>query len=234
MLSEGYIHPRSEHTRPAGIWRKLQALYDLDALDEREDARQLSDLSIESGNDSEDADDDVYSEAGNKIHREDFALPDDDEFAVLKWRQRFAVGEERGDESPPLLPELNMAGEPPVRFTPSFSVEPSEAATPSARGGRARASTARGRGRGAAAVSVPVGGGTRRSARQQAESVAGDDQQSGAGDDAEEEESKESESEDEEESEEGSTPARSTRATGRGRGRGAARGRGRGRSGRGK
>ncbi|KAH9812668.1 Chromatin modification-related protein EAF7, partial [Teratosphaeria destructans] len=49
LLANHYIHPANPHTKPAGIWRKLHALYDLDALDEREDARQLSDLSPEEG-----------------------------------------------------------------------------------------------------------------------------------------------------------------------------------------
>ncbi|KAK5121662.1 hypothetical protein LTR85_004834 [Meristemomyces frigidus] len=226
MLSNGYTHPRNEHTRPAGIWRKLQTLYDLEALDERENARQLSDLSNESGNEEGgEEEDDVYSEAANKIHREEFRLPDE-EFAELKWQQRFASERERKDESPPTLPELNMAEEPPVRFTPSFSVEPSEVPTPSGRGGRAKASMARGRGRAGAATAPATS--TRRSTRK-AESVAEGSEEA---EEAEgEEEAEESEEEEEAESEE-NTPARSTR-TGRGRGRGAARARGRGR-GRGK
>ena len=234
MLSNGYIHPRNEHTKPAGIWRKLQTLYDLDALDEREDARQLSDLSIESS--AEDEEDDVYSEAANKIHKEDFSLPDE-EFGEMKWQQRFMSEEEREreGESPPVLPELNLAEERPVRFTPSFSVEPSEAATPS-RGGRARAGTARGRGRPATVVAALTGG-ARRSARQ-AESVAGGSEQD---EEAENEDEEASEEDDEQGESEESTPAARSTRTGRGRGRSAAaaaaaaaaRGRGRGR-GRGK
>ena len=223
MLSNGYIHPRNTHTRPAGIWRKLQSLYDLEALDEREDARQLSDLSVNSEEDEEDDDDeDVYSQAANKIHKEDFDLPDDD-FAELKWRQRFLSEEEMKDESPPLLPDINIAQEPPVRFTPSFSVEPrsSEVPTPSTRGGRQKAGAGRGRGRGGT-MAAPAVTDKRRSARQAAESVAGSEHgEEEAEGDEEAEESEGAESRD-------STPARTTR-TGRGRGRGAAAARGRGR-----
>ena len=46
MLDNGYIHPKAEHTKPAGIWRKLESLYQLDSLDERENARQLEKVEI--------------------------------------------------------------------------------------------------------------------------------------------------------------------------------------------
>ncbi|KAK0276914.1 hypothetical protein LTR35_010308 [Friedmanniomyces endolithicus] len=221
LLNDGYIHPRNEHTRPAGIWRKLQSLYDLEALDEREDARQLSDLSLESPNGEGDEEDDVYSEAGNKIHREDFALPDDT-YADLKWRQRFASQQGSEDGSPPALPDLNLAEEPPVRFTPSFTVEPSEAPTPSGRRGRPKAAAVKGRGKASAPTPPPAN--KRRSARQ-AGSVAEEEDQGEKGeqDDSEDEEGEESEE---------SAPARSTR-TARGRGRGTVSSRGR-RRGRGK
>ena len=200
----------------------MQSLYDLEALDEREDARQLSDLSLESSNGEGDEEDDVYSEAGNKIHREDFALPDDT-YADLKWRQRFANEEGSEDESPPALPDLNLAEEPPVRFTPSFTVEPSEAPTPSRRRGRPKGAAVKERGKALAPTSPPAN--KRRSARQ-AGSVAEEEEE-------QEEEGEEDGSEDEEEQgeqSEGSAPARSTRtARGRGRGTVSARGRGRGR-----
>ncbi|KAK0249414.1 hypothetical protein B0A54_16235 [Friedmanniomyces endolithicus] len=222
LLNDGYIHPRNEHTRPAGIWRKLQTLYDLEALDEREDARQLSELSLESSNGEGDEEDDVYSEAGNKIHREDFALPDDT-YADLKWRQRFASQEGSEDESPPALPDLNMAEEAPVRFTPSFTVEPSEAPTPSRRRGRPKGAAVKGKSKTIAPTSPPAN--KRRSARQ-AGSVAEEEEQEGEG----EEDGCEDEEEEGEQSEE-SAPARSTRtARGRGgRGTAISRGRGRGR-----
>ena len=86
MLEGDYIHPRNEHTKPAGIWRKLQTLYNLEALDEREDARQLDkvELDEEEAEGSDEEDEDVYSEAANKIESEDFDLAGT-EWESLKW-----------------------------------------------------------------------------------------------------------------------------------------------------
>ena len=177
----------------------METLYDLGILDEREDARQLEAVKIPSafrGDDSEseaendgdeDNDDaDAYSEAANKIENEEFSLPGD-EFAARKWTQRLPTERQRRDESPPLLPELNMADEAPMRFTPSFSIEPSEVATPTSRKGRAKA------GRTTAKATN-----TRRSTRQ-AESVA---------DEEDNEDDEEEESSEEEDRSEQSTPAR--------------------------
>ncbi|KAF2771909.1 CT20-domain-containing protein [Teratosphaeria nubilosa] len=210
LLTNHYIHPGNPHTRPAGIWRKLHTLYDLNALDEREDARQLSDLSHEEGGADDGADDDdetdVYSEAENKIHRGEFELPEA-EYGERMWRARFAERE----ESPGVLGEVNLAREAPVRFTPSVGVEVEGEGTPAvrARGGKA-AGARRGRGAGKA-------GKQRRSARQ---AEAGGEEGNDREEESEEDEGKESEA--------SGAPARSTRA-GRGRGRGGARGRARGR-----
>lgn len=205
LLSNGHIHPRNEHTKPPGIWRKLESVYDLEVLDEREDARQLENVKIpsayrgvdegsEDGSDEGDDDADVYSEAANKIENEEFSLPGED-FAARKWMQRLPTDKERRDESPPLLPELNMADEPPVRFTPSFSIEPPDLASPTSKKGRGRAGTTSGR---------TTAASTRRSTRQ-AESGADEG-------DEEDEDQDEEAGEDEESSEDGeseqSTPAR--------------------------
>ena len=208
MLNSGHIHPKNEHTKPAGIWRKLETLYDLGILDEREDARQLENVKIPRefrGDDSEsekegeggkaDDDADAYSEAANKIENEEFGLPGDD-FAERKWIRRLPTERERRGESPPLLPDLNMAHEAPMRFTPSFSIEPSDVATPTSRKGRAKA------GRPMAKATS-----TRRSTRQ-AESVADED---GEDEDVEVEESSE-----EEDRSEQSTPARRGARTAKG------------------
>ena len=225
LLENGYIHPRAQHTKPEGIWRKLQSLYDLKALDEREDARQLSDLSEEASNeDEEDNESDIYSVAENKIHNEDFALPDDD-YAEAMWAQRFASETERKDESPPQLPELNMMDTPPVRFTPSFSVEPSEAPTHSS----ARPARGRGRGRGSGrAAAAPVA--PRRSIRQAESSSVVDEQEDQEQAHEEDNDEEEEESEGHSESRESTPAPRSTRSKrGRGGGPGRHRGRGRGR-----
>ncbi|KAK5175157.1 uncharacterized protein LTR77_000294 [Saxophila tyrrhenica] len=237
LLDGGYIHPKSEHTKPAGIWRKLETLYNLEALDEREDARQLDKVEIpaafrikrtdsdEEMSSSADNDADAYSDAANKIDNDDFELPDA-EFGQEKWERRLEGGKQRKGSSPMVLPELNKASEPPVRFTPSFSIEPSEAATPASRTGRPRAGTAGAKGR-AAAAAASAASGTRRSTRH-AESVAGDEEQ----DDEQEDEPDEDEDEEESGQSKQSTPApRSTRSTKGARGRPA---RGQKRRGRGK
>ncbi|KAK4892655.1 hypothetical protein LTR27_008931 [Elasticomyces elasticus] len=212
LLSNHYIHPRNEHTKPVGIWRKLNTLYDLEALDEREDARQLSDLSLEDDEERGDGESDAYSEAENKIHKQEFELPVDggegEGYGEMMWRQRFATGPADGDgsESPPALPELNRVEEMPVRFTPSFSVEPSDAPTPSGRAGRVKAAS-KTKGKGKVAIPAPN---SRRSARQ-AGSVAGDEEE-------EEGDEDESESRDEEASTR-STPAISAKAAAAAKGR---------------
>lgn len=204
LLNDGHIHPRNEHTKPAGIWQKLESLYDLGVLDEREDARQLEIVKIpgafradDSGSEQEDSDgdgdDDAYSEAANKIENDDFDLPGDD-FAERKWMRRLATDKQRRDESPPLIPDLNLADDAPVRFTPSFSIEPSEVATPTSRKGKARAGTA------------STKAATARRSTRQAESGADDeddDDDDEGGDGAEEDGSDE-----EEDQSEQSTPAR--------------------------
>ena len=237
MLGHGYIHPKSEHTTPAGIWRKLEQLYNLEALDERENARQLDKIEIpgeyrasrsgseqEASEDDEDAD--AYSEAANKIENDDFDLAGA-EFAELKWARRLAP-KSRKDESPALLPDVNFAEVAPIRFTPSFSIEPSESATPVAKRGRGRAGTTT-----AASKQKPAAppANKRRSARQ-AGSVADEEEDQGGAEQSEEEEDSE-----EEESEE-STPAPRTARNAKGaKGRPAAsntKGRGRGRKAKGK
>ena len=178
--------------------------------------RGEKDGSDEDSSSPSDDDADVYSEAANKIENEEFDLPGE-EFAEMKWAHRLAGEKERMDESPPILPKINLAEEPPVRFTPSFSIEPepSEAATPASRKGRSRAGTSGTKAKGAAgAVAIA----TRRSARK-AESVADEGEEKEEG--GEEEEGAEDESEHEEErASQESTPApRSTRSSRRPRDR---------------
>ncbi|KXT07147.1 hypothetical protein AC578_2351 [Pseudocercospora eumusae] len=235
LLENRYIHPSNAHTRPAGIWAKLNTLYDLPALDAREDARQLPKLEnplVEEGEmeiEKEEplADADAYSEAGNKIDEDEFDPSVIDGVEEDMWKRRLPRHPEEADEdgdSEPELPEVNLAEEPPVRFVPSFSIEPSEAATPGSRKGKGgRRSTGKASEKG-----------TRRSARQ-AESVADEEEGGEAEPEEEAEEEGEDENEDEEEGTEeesrASTPApRSTRAkSAKGRPPGRGRGRGRGR-----
>lgn len=197
-------------------------MYNLEALDEREDARQLDKVELSDESDDTDEDEeeeDAYSVAANKISNDDFDLAGT-EWEELKWANRLASEKERRDESPPILPEVNMAEQPPMRFTPSISIEPSDVATPrSKRGGP----TGRARGRGGAAAR------TRKSARQ-SESVAPEEDETPAAEEEDEGGEEDEEDDEEEEQSERSTPAtRSTRTKGRpaaqprGRGRGRAR-----------
>ncbi|EME85852.1 uncharacterized protein MYCFIDRAFT_186308 [Pseudocercospora fijiensis CIRAD86] len=235
LLENRYIHPSNAHTRPAGIWAKLNTLYDLSALDAREDARQLPKLEnplVDEGPaevEKEEvlADADAYSEADNKIDDEEFDPSGMDGLEEDMWKRRLPTRPEEADEdgdSEPELPDINLAEEPPVKFMPSFSIEPSEAATPGSRKGKGgRRSTGKASEKG-----------TRRSARQ-AESAADEGEGSEAEPEEGAEEGGEEENEDEEEGSEeesrASTPApRSTRAkSAKGRLPGRGRGRGRGR-----
>jgi MRG-binding protein len=137
LMSNGYIHPKAPHTRIPGIWAKLDTLYDLEALDEREDAHAAP----WSASEDEDEDEDEKDELGHdnedepeRMHENEFELPDD-EFGALMWRARFADNEddEERESSPPSHEDLMArADSVPVRFTPSFEIAVSEAPQPSA------------------------------------------------------------------------------------------------------
>ncbi|QIX00629.1 hypothetical protein AMS68_006146 [Peltaster fructicola] len=229
LLENKYIHPRSVHTQIPGIWQKLESLYDLEALDQREDARQLSDLSEDQDDDEEEASDDVYSLAANKIHTQPFELPDQ-EYGDRVWKQRFPQDDEKGDDSPPAISGLNVSEQAPIKFTPSFSIEPEETATPAP---RPRGRPPKGSSRAKAAPAA-----TARRSRRQAESVATGSEAGSeavepeeAEDDAEEDDNERDDEDegddDDEEASQASVPT--TRGRGRGSGRGAPRGRPRGR-----
>lgn len=81
MLGQGVINLSDEHISTAGLWRKLESLYDLPRLDERED-------SIVAGG----MDDDGKSLS----YWRDFELPRDD-FEAMMWDRRLAPG---GTSSP--------------------------------------------------------------------------------------------------------------------------------------
>ncbi|GIZ36758.1 hypothetical protein CKM354_000022500 [Cercospora kikuchii] len=226
LLENNYIHPRNEHTKPKGIRAKLETLYNMDALDAREDARQLPAVELPDV-DQTDAkgtvlDDDIYSEVDNRIEQDDFALPPEEGFEKDMWDRRMPSKKQKTeeDESDLELPDLNLAEEPPVRFVATVSIEPSDNATPGSRRGRAG-------GAGSRRKSLPkvAAAATRRSARQ-AESTA--DEEEGTAEEEknedEEEEEEEIENSDSEDRSEASTPApRATRTKGaRGRTRGRA------------
>ncbi|KAF2639610.1 CT20-domain-containing protein [Massarina eburnea CBS 473.64] len=90
MRSHGFAADDAAHTRIPGIWRKLDTLYDLRALDERENAYAFS----------EEADPLDPSETA---HVPEFELPEYD-FGDMMWRRRFHSPDSAASSSPPLIP----------------------------------------------------------------------------------------------------------------------------------
>ncbi|KAF1968504.1 CT20-domain-containing protein [Bimuria novae-zelandiae CBS 107.79] len=90
MRSHGFATDDAPHTRIPGIWSKVASLYDLRALDEREDAY-------------------AFSEEPNPLDPDeaatipDFELPED-EFGEMIWQQRFHRPESEPSSSPPTIP----------------------------------------------------------------------------------------------------------------------------------
>ena len=89
MRSHGFATDDAPHTRIPGIWRKLHQLYDLDALDIREDEFRFAD----------DPDPVDPAEAANIP---DFELPED-EFGELMWHKRFHSEGSATASSPPTI-----------------------------------------------------------------------------------------------------------------------------------
>lgn len=86
MRSHGFATEDAPHTRIPGIWRKLNQLYELEALDERENQYAFSD----------DPDPVDRDDAANMPH---FELPED-EFGELMWQKRFHREESAAASSP--------------------------------------------------------------------------------------------------------------------------------------
>lgn len=123
-FASGRTHPPS-HIRIPGIWRKLRELYDLEALDQRENVHsgivEASDGSEEGS--AGDQEVDGSEEGGEGLRRSaEFRLPVDDEdevvdFGGLMFQRRFR-GESQGPESPPLIQGLNQTRSiPGVKLT---------------------------------------------------------------------------------------------------------------------
>jgi MRG-binding protein len=93
LSSHGYSYNSSSgsHTRIPGIWAKLQALYDLDALDERED-RHAGYITPDPSSVDEDGGEEEEEE-GNSISWQEFAL-NEEEFGEMMWARRL-----KGDSS---------------------------------------------------------------------------------------------------------------------------------------
>src|SRR6266480_2362873 len=89
LSSHGYSYNSTSgsHTRIPGIWAKLQALYDLEALNERED-RHAGYVTPDRSSVGEDgAEEEEEEEEGNNIGWKEFAL-NEDEFGEMMWARR--------------------------------------------------------------------------------------------------------------------------------------------------
>ena len=133
-----------EHTSIPGIWAKLNSIYDLAGLDEREDAI------LDGGNGDEDAE-----EKGDVEYYRNFDLPDD-EFGLMKDERRLNPDGSRSPSSDlredGFLPEAprsaSMRNRTRGTDEDARSSSPAVAAAVSGRGGSARGG-GRSRGRGA-------------------------------------------------------------------------------------
>ena len=120
--SHGFTAPNIEHTRPTGIWAKLETLYDLEVLDEREN-HHLGILATpsdteQSGQGDEDEEDNAEDDddGENPWRKRDFGLPDD-EFEEMAFAKR--LEDEEGPSSPEAIDGLsrtrNVLGEEELR-----------------------------------------------------------------------------------------------------------------------
>ncbi|KAF2245716.1 CT20-domain-containing protein [Trematosphaeria pertusa] len=197
MRSHGFATDDAPHTRIPGIWRKLHQLYDLRALDERENAYAFS----------EDPD---PLDRGEAVNMPEFELPED-EFGEMMWQRRFHGPESVAASSPPTMPTeddraLYQPGLGLLKDLPdgvrSQKAESVKEATPTPKNTKnTRASRA----------ATKSGKGTKGQAARNAKA------QSAVSDSAEEEEEEEEEGESSAESEE--DPAPTTRRTNRSGGR---------------
>jgi MRG-binding protein len=199
MRSHGFATGDAPHTRIPGIWKKLNQLYELDALDERENQYAFSD-------EPEATDPD---EAPNMP---DFELPED-EFGELMWSKRFHREDSAAASSPASMsieddkhmyhPGVGLLKDRPGSARSQKAETPAEATpTPktvkSARSSRATAKSAKG------TKGAKAGTNTPRNSKAPTASES-----------AEEEEDDNNEEESSAESEEDSAPT--TRRTNRGR-----------------
>jgi len=119
LQSHGYSYNTSSgpHTRIPGIWAKLRSLYDLEALDEREN-RHAGNITPEpSPMDEEmDEEEDLENEPGWR----EYSL-DEDKFGDLMWERRLERDSSRRDSSPELIEGLNK-----TRPYPGVHVEAAE------------------------------------------------------------------------------------------------------------
>lgn len=199
MRSHGFAQDDAPHTRIPGIWNKVASLYDLHALDEREDAYAFGDEP------SPTDPDEAWSIP-------DFDLPEDD-FGELMWQRRFRDPDAEPSSSPPTLavpddklafvPGMGMLKDLPDGVRSQQAESSVAEATPTPKKGKP---TRAGRS-GAAKGARPARGPAAKNSKAQ----------SAVSDSAEDEEDDDDEEESSDESEEETAP--STRRTNRTKGR---------------
>ncbi|EXJ95010.1 MRG-binding protein [Capronia coronata CBS 617.96] len=191
LLNQGVINPEDSHTSMAGIWRKLETLYDLAKLDEREDS--IID-GLEDGT------------KGQSYWRE-FELPRED-FEEMMWQRRLCPD---GMSSPAVSRrESTVADTDEPRSSPVPG--PTRGSTRATRGGRRGGRLSR------LQNEIETDRSSRRTSK--AASVAEDQATEDADEEEEDQESEAEEEEEEEESEgpeegEKKNPAKRTRRGGR-------------------
>ncbi|KAF1992275.1 hypothetical protein K402DRAFT_387934 [Aulographum hederae CBS 113979] len=140
LLSHGLTHPSVPHTRPRGIWAKLSTLYDLPALDRRENAHafaSLPDPAELAAAAEEERDEDDEDEEEDEV--QEFTLPEE-EFGAKMWSRRYQSKDEfrEAEKEPYIIPGLNStrqiggANGFTVHGMPSELEEPGEDQTPKA------------------------------------------------------------------------------------------------------
>jgi MRG-binding protein len=201
------VNPEDEHTSIPGIWKKLETLYDLEGLDEREDSL-VADVPL--GTTDKDGDE-QYERYWKEF---DLSIPGDHDLKDLMWDRRLAP---EGTSSP----EMSRR-----ESTVADTDEPRSSPIPGKSSGRGGRSSARKSGRLSRLQNEFE---TEKSSRRT--SQAGSHIDANADEDQEMEDAEEEHAEESEEGEDDEEDAEDGRkTTGKRGGRGGARARGRGRT----
>jgi len=169
LSSHGFTSASTPHTRIPGIWAKLDSLYDLAALDERENSHAGILSSPMSSPDPDAAADEIRDDTWNHV----FELPDD-EYGDMMWERRFPA---KGDQSTESSPGLG------VNFTRQEpGLDLSEWTRPLVENLQGELTTVKGKGRKSTATKVVKG-----KAARSMQSTPADEAEDEEGEDGEEE-----------------------------------------------
>ncbi|KAF2430062.1 CT20-domain-containing protein [Tothia fuscella] len=120
LSSHGFTSSAAPHTRIPGIWSKLSSLYDLEALDERENAHAgllgtpplMSDDQSDVGEQEGEGEGEGEGEEVDRTWIHDFELPEED-YGDEMWERRFPKGDEKLSLSPEAVEGLFMTRSEP-------------------------------------------------------------------------------------------------------------------------